>query len=427
MNTIKLTTISVHKNTIRYEFTVSESLRPFFSDQPFWIEYSCDIEQVPRAIAAVPFVSCVLPIVWLTDAKLFLDELDKDFYECIEFVKNGYETMYPESSFKGGVCVGNVVQSLQKGNKAVAMLYSAGLDSINTLYMHQKERPLLVSLWGSDIRYDNNEGWMQLQSAITEATERFKLSEATIHSTFREFDSEKELSHTFSETLRDGWWHGVKHGLALLGHVAPLAYVFRLEKLYIASSHCREDGPVRCASNPLIDNHVRFAGCQVIHDGFEFSRQDKVKNIIDYSERNNDYLPMHVCWETQTGQNCCHCEKCYRTIAGILVENGNPAQYGFNGFEKYLDDMVSIVSTKKDGILQRQWTKIQNRLHINKQRIVKTPYWKYIRWIENADFSNPDSITEPLWLRIKKAQGIRAKLSNFRFYQRLHEWKNRLK
>lgn len=197
--------------------------------------------------------------------------------------------------------------------------------------------------------------------------------------------------------------------------------VCTLDKMYIASSHCPEDGHVRCASNPLIDNFVRYANCQVMHDGFECSRQDKVHNIVRYARENSDYLPLHVCWETQIGTNCCKCEKCYRTIVGILVENGDPARLGFTEFERNLGNMRGLLSQKTDGILKRQWTKIQTGLKENKKALKSSPYWKDIRWIEKADFEHPETIHMPVPIGTR----VRQWLSQFRVYQHLHDLKEK--
>ena len=428
MEAIELLEVKKKNNRIEYSFTVSERLRSFFAAREFVIEYDEPIESVPDAVAAVPFVCCVLPIVWLTDSKLIVSELDEAFFNCIPEVKKGYEKMFPESQFLGTLEIGAIVPSNRPSVPGCsAMLYSCGLDSMDTLYRHIEEKPLLVSIWGSDIRYDNIEGWSVVRSAINEAASAFHLSCATIRSTFREFDNERELSRQFSAQLKDGWWHGVKHGIALLGHVAPLAYLHGLENMYIASSNCPEDGHIRCASNPWSDNQVRYVNCRVFHDGFECSRQDKVRNIVHFSDQRGEILPLHVCWETQTGNNCCKCEKCYRTIAGLMAEGADPARYGFSGYEKYLDNMFPTVKKSSTGLLIRQWTKVQKAIRENHRTLKRSKDWKSIRWIETVDFHHPETIELPLVDRVKQAKGLRGKLAEFRFYQKLHDWKERLR
>lgn len=428
MDWIKLEQIQKDSNTIIFHFSVSQGLQRFFSDSLFRIDYPFSVLSIPDAVLTVPFVCCVLPIIWITNANLIVPELDKAFYECIPNVKAGYQEMYPETAFLGSIEVGNIITCNQKAiSGKSAMLFSGGADSLDTLYRHLDETPSLISIWGSDIKYDNVEGWQPLNAVIQDAAKHYKLPSVIIRSTFRGFDKEWELDKAFSAQLRDGWWHGVKHGIALLGHVAPYAYLHNLEKMYIASSHCPEDGHVRCASNPSIDNHVRFASCSVIHDGFDYSRQEKIRNIVQYATAHNDYFPLHVCWETQTGKNCCHCEKCFRTIIAIIAEGGDPAKFGFPDYEKHLPELEKVLKKSHPDTLKRFWPHIQKRILQRKEEGIQLLLKRNLRFLVHADFNRPEFLTTPLSKRVRRASGLRGKLSQFRTYQKLHDLKEKIK
>lgn len=400
MERIELLSITKKNNTITFAFGASDGLQRYFSGKPFRIEYSENIEAVPDAVAAVPFVCNVLPIVWLADAKLIVPELDEAFFNCIPEVKKGYETMYPESDFRGEIEVGRVIscdRSAVPGK--CAMFYSGGVDSMDTLFRHVEEKPDLISIWGSDIKYDNEEGWKLVHRAIEEAAERYELADVVIHSSFREFDREGVLSKDFSEQLQRNYWYGLKHGMGLLGHVAPYAYLHKLSSFYIASSNCPDDGEIRCASDPRTDNKVRYAGCRVIHDGFECTRQDKLENIVRYNHKEKTILPLHVCWESQSGTNCCHCEKCYRTMVGLILENADPLDYGFSRAKEELPKM-QVRMALGGNHAPKTW----NRLHLDavkrKRILSNNQYWKHLKWITKADFLKLDGIKLPLSWRI---------------------------
>lgn len=424
MKEIIVNEIKKNDNIIEFDFGYSEELNKYFSGTSFVIEYPENIEKVPDAIAVIPFVCNVLPIIWVTNTKLILKELDKVFFQCIPEVKKGYETMFPETRFSGEILVENIVPCNigQTSNKA--MFYSGGLDATQTLITHLDEKPDLISIWGADVKFDNKQGWDIVHTAIKEASDKYNLKDVVIHSSFREFDCEGKLSKDFGEQLKDGWWHGVKHGIGLLGHVAPYAYIHSLSTMYIASSHCAEDGAVRCASNPLIDNHVRFAKCEVIHDGFEFSRQDKVYNIVQFCRKNNIKMSLHVCWESQKGSNCCRCEKCYRTIAGLIAEGVKPEEYGFEEVETTLSDMqrnVCSYARLDPKLIARQWGKIHNRIAQNREYLKKTHYWKHVRWILKEDFMHPETIKMPLKYRLQQ------RLYANELYKYAHRVKERVK
>lgn len=196
----------------------------------------------------------------------------------------------------------------------------------------------------------------------------------------------------------------MKHGIALLGHVAPYAYLHNLSIVYIASSNCAADGKIRCASNPLIDNHVCFGRCKVVHDGFEYNRQDKLHNIVKFCRVTGHTIPLHVCWQSQSGGNCGHCEKCYRTIAGLLAEGENPEKYGFHDIEDALNNMQIFVTEwlVDRNVLKRHWVYIHNCAVKNKRLLQKAPYWKKFKWILKADFSHPEKLRMPFCFRLQR-------------------------
>jgi len=428
VNNVILHSIIKDYNTITYQFSSSGDIVKYFSGNMLSVEYPMNIESVPASIASIPFVCSVLPIIWLTNSRLELESLDKDFFECISKVKAGYESMYPESEFLGSIEVNRIVRNEPISSNRAGAFFSGGLDAMDTLIRHLEEKPDLIAIWGADVKYDNAAGWQIVQEGIEETSKKFKLDQVVIRSSFREFDAEAVLHRDFHQQLKDGWWHGVKHGIGLLGHAAPLAYLRGWDKVYIASSNCPEDGKVRCASNPTIDNHVRFCGCQVVHDGFECSRQDKVKNIVDYCRASGNKLTLHVCWESQKGNNCCWCEKCYRTMVALIAEGAAPEDYGFEDASKGLQDIRHRILRKKYyGVLKRQWPHIQKRLIENKKIVKRSGYWKHLKWIESTDFSCIEKARLPLIYRIQKMHLIRSKLAEFRFYQKLHDIKERVK
>lgn len=423
MESITLENIIKKEDTISYVFSFSDGLSNYFSGEQFWIKYPVNIENVPDSIAAVPFVCNVLPIIWLTNSKLCLKELDKAFYDCIPNVRHGYETMFPESVFSGTIVVDSILACEYKSTGQCAALFSGGLDAVNTLINHFDEKPALISIWGSDIRYDNEEGWKAVHDGIAETARRFDLPDAVIRSTFREFDAEGVLHGEFSEQLKDGWWHGVKHGLALLGHAAPYVYLNKLSTVYIASSNCPADGLVRCASSPYTDNHVRYAGCRVVHDGYEYSRQDKAGNVVNFCRETGNIIKLHACWQSQTGSNCGCCEKCYRTMAAIIAEGGNPVEYGFDNAMSTIGHMrycIAVDHRLSKHLAEHHWHHVRGRILANMDQVKKGPYWKHIRWMEKVDFLRMETIKAPLGYR------IRMKLVDKRFYKLLHRLKEKI-
>lgn len=400
MQRITLLRIEKNKNQINYVFEKTEGLDKYFSGKDFFIEYPVDVESVPNSMLAIPFVCNVLPIMWLTNCELIVSELDLSFYNCIPNLKKGYEKMFPSVRFEGVLEAKKLVENVYEESNNCAMFYSGGLDSVQTFISHKEENPHLISIWGSDIKCDNKDGWDVLHKNISETAKKYGLKDIVIRSSFREFDNEGILHTEFYNILDDGWWHGVKHGIGLLGHVAPYAWLNKISTMYIASTYWDNGTIIKCASSPYTDNEVRFCGCKVVHDGFEYNRQDKVSNLIKYAKRTGDIIELHVCWKTQTGSNCCKCEKCYRTMSSFWAEGEDPTIYGFSKANETLKDMKKIIFTPPIDFLSvsTYGPMIQKRARENKNIIKAKPYYKDFKWVLTKNFKKLPN-NNALWRR----------------------------
>ena len=385
MGKIILEKVNLNNRDVKYYFSVSEDLKKYFKHTQMEIQYQEDISKVPISIISIPFIANVLPMVMLTDSEIYVEEIDEDFYDCIPDLANGYSSMFPESKFLGHIKANRIINNANQNQKnRVGMFFSGGVDSVYTLVSHANEKPDLISIWGSDIKYDNKKGWNVLQSCLSNEANNLGLELITIKSSFREFDDEHALDNDFQKLLKDGWWHGVKHGIALLGHVAPIAFLRSYSTIYIASSNTKNDKNVRCASNPLTDNAVRFCGAKISHDGFEACRQEKVRSIVKYCNSCKKTIQLHVCWEHQSGSNCCLCEKCCRTILSLLVENANPVEYGFTNLNNFLDSFNYkdfLVKVKDKPNPKGYVYEIAQTCRLNRTVLRNGNYWKSIKWL----------------------------------------------
>ena len=337
MNRITVDKISILGNRIEYEYSVSgEWQEAFRLEEKFFVEYNRDVSTVPSSIAVIPLLANLLPMSWAYDAEIVVPECDRDFYESIPEFKRGYEEMYPMLSLGGRLLGKEIVDAAPRGGGRAAVFFSGGVDAFNTLVCHMDENPCLITVWGADIKLSDEVGWERVLQHLTQVSEEFSVDYYTIKASFRLFLNEGVLSHRVAAS-GDGWWHGFQHGLGMYAMSAPLAYLLGVRSIYFASSFTVADkGIVPCASDPTIDDHVRFCGSSIHHDGYEFSRQQKIGNIISYSVKCKKRVFLRVCWESAGGLNCCQCEKCWRTILGIYAEGADPREYGLNFSQKQL-------------------------------------------------------------------------------------------
>lgn len=340
MNKIIIEDVRVKANRLECFYSVRGEWEKYFqTTNTFFAEYSINIETVPPSIAIIPFLCNILPVVWIFDGEVMVEDIDKDFYESIEEFKQGFINMYPELSFKGRITPTKVTDNRQEVLGKTATFFSGGVDAYHTLISHIDESPMLVTLWGADISLEDQAGWKKVDHYIGSIASNNNLDYLSIKTSFRSFLDEGVLSEYVSLRTGNQWWYGFQHGIGIIGHAAPAAYQAKIKTIYIASSLTEEDHST-CASDPSIDNFVRFCGCQVVHDGFEYSRQHKVNRISEYVKRSKNPVQLRVCWESEGGSNCCHCEKCHLTILCLLAGKNDPHEYGFSYADEELADMM---------------------------------------------------------------------------------------
>lgn len=384
-NRFIIDSVFAKENKIYYKYRVEgkeDFKKLFWLGEFFSVEFNENIEGIPESILVIPLVCNVLPIIWVNNAILYINEIDKTFYKSIADIKKGYINMLPQIKFKGKVKAKKKIKNYYQVTDKSATFFSGGVDSYSTLIRNLSEKPDLITIWGADIDFENEVGWNVVKSYLEEIGEKYKLKNVFIKTALRRFIDNSELEKQYHELLNDNWWHAMQHGIGLIGNVAPYAYKYKINTIYIPSTHTKEDKNVVCASRPDIDNMVKFGNTRIFHEGFDFNRQQKVNGISDYIKQNNDYIKLRVCYRSKEGDNCCNCEKCYRTIMAFISQKINPNKIGFNVDENTInkireqmnsEDLVEHLDVKK------LWEDI-------KKEFEKDEYWKkeqQIKWVFN--------------------------------------------
>lgn len=405
--------IKALSNRVDYEYVITGEWKEYFTEDKFYVEYCENVEDVPTAILVIPLLCNILPIVWLCNATIKVEDLDADFYQSIDDFKRGYINMYPMLNFRGKLEVKSLVRNnVATGNNS-ASLFSGGVDAVSTFLSHKEEIHTLVTIWGADIQISDLPGWSKVKTHIDSFADRFQINTSYIKSTFRIFIKESRLTELV-HISNDNWWHGFQHGIGIIGLSAPIAFVNQINKIYIASSFTANlKGEYTCASDPTIDNFVRFCGCHIVHDGYENDRLNKVKLINDYAIKNNSSIPVRVCWESTGGSNCCKCEKCYRTILEFVSLGANPNNFGFEWGESEIRrckrDMLNrlIMSTSR---IKNYYIPIQETMINNKELIIN---YKDYHWLVKLNMSRFNNLGMKPLRRSRLAQLIRKLIRHF--------------
>lgn len=385
MNSIKLKEITVTgKTCVQYKYEVEGEWGSCFSSlRSTFAEYNEDVSGVPFSVLAVAFVCNILPAVWLCDASLEVEALDSDFLDHVDDIKNGYMKMYPMLSFKGSI------KTLPEKNEpsgrlgGAACFFSGGVDAHTTFFKHLEEKPTLLTIWGADIKLNDNQGWDNVREYTERVAKDYRVDCLTVRSDFRDVLIESRLDQVVSPS-KEHWWHGFQNSISIISLASALAYVRGWKRIYLASSFSEDiEGEYTGSSIPSIDDNVCFCGCRTCHDGYELNRQQKIHYLTETKKK----IALRVCWESTGGRNCSSCEKCYRTILGLVAEGVDPNDYGFAW------DHSSIERCRKDfaekiEIYGYDYLPIRERMNLNRSRI--TDFESY-KWFIDLDLSKVNS------------------------------------
>ena len=371
---------------IKFEVT-GEWKRYIEYDRTCFFEYSEPVDSVPVSILVVPFLANILPLVWVKHARILVPACDQDFTEAIPKLQAAYAAMYPEQKFRGKVRI----RKTEENHKPVAaertaVMFSGGLDAYATLIRHVDEIDDLFMILGADIGHRNKVGTANMKRLLQDAAEQFGKEGLYCRTSIRTILRKSKLDPLVKHP-GETWWHGYQHGIGMLSQLAPLAYRRGIRTLYIASSFTQGQKHV-CASDPSIDNHVSFCGCQVIHDAYELNRVDKINLVGNYANQTGRDLFIRACNKSKEALNCCKCEKCTRTILGFWSCGLNPIRFGFR--QEWSPDKLGEALLKKKrrfpNKFRARYMPIQTSM---RQTYKREEVPEKLKWLYDYKFSEP--------------------------------------
>ncbi len=382
-NYIEISTI-VRKNYVLFNVEYSKGIKRYFSSRVLYAVYDESIGNVDESILNIPAISVLAPVAWAIGADLYVNVLDSDFLKSLEKVRSVMRAWYPKLPFSTEIHTKEVMNKIESSR--YGLLFSGGVDSTSSYARHRKERPNLIMIHGSDIPLSEEAFWRK----VSEHYRRFAKVEGVeinfIRTNMRQMLNERLLDAEFGRYGWDySWWGSFSHGIYQLGLCAPLTSAKNIGRLLIAST-CTPKFNIPWGSHPLIDENISWAGVEIIHDGFEMSRLEKINQSIKRFIEESGRLPtLRVCHSQFKQFNCNRCMKCYRTILELLLANIDPNGCGFHVTAASLEDLRRKLIDKEiklDEIELYYFRDIQENIPS------KPPaYEEFFEWLRGYDLS----------------------------------------
>lgn len=389
MDGILLKNLDVQGSYVSYRFEARGKIKEYLNTDTFFIAYNQDMTSVPKSILTIPFVSSLIPLMWLTNTVMWVEELDRTFYDSIFKVQAAYQRLYYHYELKGNLVPAKLVENTFEPKRDSLLLFSGGIDANTTYVRIRQQNPLLFNI----------QGWYKKLSDVDEAAEadirditKFAQMEnldfTYAKSNFAVLLNNAVFAKNIQKKLGDSWWHGFQHSMAFISIAIPLAYLHKIQNIYIASSVPLGEY-VKCASYVTTDGEFRYANVgKCIHDGSELTRQDKVHTLVGYAELREADYPIRVC--SFNDHNCCACDKCFRSILGITAEGGDIRKYGFyiegsvkDHFASIMEDRAQTFNIRGESSLH--WPAIKKRMKENYESIADK---EFVDWFLSYDFES---------------------------------------
>lgn len=402
MDGVILKEIKVNGCHVDYHFEATGILKPYFTTNTLFIEYQEDVSSVPQSLLAAPFVASIIPLMWVTNTVMWVKELDKSFYDAIIRIHDAYQRLYSHYPLRGNLIPANFIENELVEKRNSLLLFSGGLDANCTYVRIRNTKPLLFNIQGwykqlSDTDYAADADIRDINAFA----KREGLEFTSAKSNFAVVVSENLWGKNIQPKFGDSWWHGFNHSMAFISIAIPIAWIYGIKNIFIASSVPMGEFCM-CASHVTTDSEFRFAQFgKCVHDGSELVRQEKVQTVVKYQKATGKPYPIRVC--SFNDHNCCECEKCFRTVLGLVAEAAEVRDYGFR-IQKTLKEHWADVMFRRSGLMS-----------FKSERVL---HWPYIisRMKENYDYMNQEQKEFVDWFLtfdFKKAQ----KESRLRYYR----------
>ena len=382
-------------NANRLTVRANPAFRRKFLLDDFFVEYGEDIglDRMDRTVALAPFILNVAPMVWFSGETYRIDALDADLAGALEATRMEVRRMYPRHRWDGRLEAARLVHSAvsaRPDEDRIALLFTGGVDSSYTSLLHYPTSQNLITIWGNETALEDDEKWRLFSRHCERFANQFGHRNLFIKTNAKEIVKRKRVPPDIAV-----WWANVQHGMGLPGLCMPAAYSWGMATVLISSTEWYGGYAGAWGSSPEIDNHVGCAGIGTCHEGFGVTRQEKLNYIVENIR--NEQLPtpaLTVCSRPYVRTlNCGVCEKCLRTMTGVLVAGGRLDDFGFSlSAERVIEEVEARFRAGRylmDEQLAHSWIAIQDSvrksLDAEEPSGMPTHVRDYLRWISDLD------------------------------------------
>ncbi len=187
--------------------------------------------------------------------------------------------------------------------RGAACFFTGGVDSFHSAIAHRDELSALVYVWGFDVALDDTGRQDVIGDHLRSAADLLGLPLIEVST---------DVKVVMAELSGIGWLD--HHGAALASVALLLAPSFSRFYLPSTATYAQLES---LGSHPLLDPLWSTEDVEIVHDGADLTRLEKVRALADHEAARQH---LRVCWQKVDDRyNCGICEKCVRTAVAARV------------------------------------------------------------------------------------------------------------
>lgn len=259
-----------------------------------WYKTNASINQSSDIFLA----ASIIPSMWMNENIEIKERISPFLYSNIDKIQNILCDWYPEAN---KISVNSTLgYDKYTDNRKVACFFTGGVDSFYTLMKHIDEIDVIIYVHGFD-------AWLYETEYLSMVSKHMNQVAKEMNKEIIEVESN---IHPFGDKYVN--WGFQYFGSALASVAILLSSNIR--KVYIGSGK-DSNNLIPCGSHPDLDYLWSTENVEIVHDGCEATRLDKIKSIIHNESALNH---LRVCFDRTNGlYNCSVCEKCIRTMISL--------------------------------------------------------------------------------------------------------------
>ena len=277
---------------------VEASVRVGESESTFYIE--CDDPALVPSREAL--VALTLFPAMKAGAELQVGgELSACLLEALPKLQEVYHGWFPDSFQRIAVTEATPVERTNPGAGRVGVFFSGGVDGWHTLLKHRDSVTDLILVWGFDIPLDKPGLFEQTRQNALKVAQEFGMNLVVVKTNLRDFTEPHVVWN---------WMFGA--GLCAVGHLLSGEF----KRVYTSAGQWYGH-QIPAASHILLDPNWSSESLQVVYEGLDTTRLEKVRELAQYDVA---LQTLRVCWRNP-GEvyNCGWCEKCLRTMVALQI------------------------------------------------------------------------------------------------------------